>query len=141
MLGAVALIAGLAVAGYAIGSSSAPDAADATADRRAAYRNAYGSALADARDRSRAKAKEQGITQGRAQGNHAGARAGLTKGEAFVQVQLEMAAAAEANQAAPAADTASSELVPCEANNGLCTPEQMQQLAAGECGATCPAAP
>jgi hypothetical protein len=101
LLGAAAavLIAGLALGGYAIGSSSAPDASDARASREAAFEDGYSSALVPARNRARAKAHDEGLARGRQSGERDGASAGRQSGEADASAEL---AAAQPPPPAPA---------------------------------------
>jgi membrane protease subunit (stomatin/prohibitin family) len=114
-VGALLLIAGVAVAGYAIGSSSSPDAFDARASRQHAYRDAYDAGLSEARDRSLVNGQKQGIARGRAQGRSAGLNAGRAEGDQAAQAQL---AAAQEQAIAEQQAAAQAEAAQRDANCG-----------------------
>ena len=106
---ALVLLGGAAAAGYAVGSSTAPDAGDARASWRDASHLAYGPALADARTRSRATGRTRGVARGRVTGRREGAQAGRSAGDVAAGKEL---AANEAQAAAATPSTSGLTYVP-----------------------------
>jgi hypothetical protein len=89
------LAVGLALVGYAIGSSSAADSQEARAARASAYREAYATARAAAYQRSARRARQEGISRGQREARRAGTNDGANAGHAEASQQAANAQAAE----------------------------------------------
>ena len=88
ILAAIAVVAGLAAAGYALGSSSAPGPPEAKATRREAFRDGYAPSLRAAESQARKKGMKAGLSRGRREGERAGLLAGHRAGKAEADQQV-----------------------------------------------------
>jgi hypothetical protein len=101
---AVAVIAACAAAGYALGSTKAPDAADAQSARHGAYEAAYAKAFARSRRASLVRGTRVGLEKGKAAGTADGSALGDRHGgdAADAELAAQQAAATPEPSTTPA---------------------------------------
>jgi hypothetical protein len=126
-------------AGYGAGRSAAPGDTDAVQEEADAYDAALIAAHREAAASSRSEGHDEGLANGKRAGATAGRFAGNSAGSTAAASELAATQAAEVEASPP---PAAEELVPCEAYNGLCTPEQLEAfLETGEDGTPNPTPP
>jgi len=108
------LVAG--VAGFAIGSGSAKDGADAAAAREQGYESTYDQTLKRVESVTRSRGLKSGLKRGRVAGEKTGTREGADLGGGYASVQ---AGQADADAASAAAASAQAELADRQANCGI----------------------
>ena len=131
LLTLVAVVAG--GAGFAMGSESAPDEADAASARDSSYGSAYRTSLVESRRAASGRGFRSGFKEGIREGRGAGLSSGERSGQA--SAETEIASIAEAEAAAAAADAeaaAENDDVWCD-TDGYCL-----QRSPGSGGPACP---